>query len=120
MTTEQLPTGLNPKEYSLHYFKSYENLKGQDCIFVFHREYEWRNGELRPKGWMDEKVEIKLFLNQGMPKGFYLKGFDYGLNVGGDVKWMTFAYEGLDGREHGVFGRHPEPHEWSKKHLWLE
>ncbi len=55
-----------------------------------------------------------------MPIGFYKNGFDYALNVNGEAKWLKFAYEGLDGKEHGVFGRDPEPYEWSKKHLWLE
>lgn len=110
----------DPKVSPAHYFKLYESEKGLDCILVFHREYDWRDGEYRPKGWMDKKVEVKTFLNQGMSKGFYLKGFDYALSRNGDVKSLIFAYEGLDGKEHGVFGRDPEPYEWSKKELWLE
>jgi hypothetical protein len=122
MTNLLEPPSFDPKVSPPHYFKLYETQNGSDCIWVFYREHEWKDGDYSPKEHMDfkKKVEVKTFLNQGMPLGFYRNGFDYALNVSGEVKWLKFAYEGLDGKEHGVFGRDPEPYEWSKKELWLE
>jgi hypothetical protein len=121
MTIDQLPTSLDPKGFPVEYFSRYQTPQGMDTIWVFYRKHEWHNGEYCPVEGTDfkKKVEVITFLNQGMPSGFYRIGFDYALSRNGDVKSLIFAYEGLDGREHGVFGRHPESYEWNKKHLWL-
>jgi len=122
MTTDQPPTSLNPKEFPVEYFSRYQTPQGKDAIWVFYRDHEWKNGEITPIEHLDykKKVEVRTFLNKGMPPGFYKIGFDYALIVDGETKWLKFAYQGLDGKEHGVFGRNPEPQEWSKKELWLE
>ena len=122
METDLLPTGLNPKAFPIEYFSRFQTPQGKDTIWVFYREHEWRDGDYSPKESIDykKKVEVRTSLHRGMPTGFYRIGFDYALNVNGEAKWLKLAYEGLDGKEHGVFGRDPEPYEWSKRHLWLE
>jgi len=115
-------TELNPKAAPKAYFKLYETPQGLDTIWVFHPDFEFRGGEFSSIGGMrfDRYIEVKTFLKLGMPSGFYRIGFDYALNVNGKAVWLSLAYEGLDGKEHGVFGRNPYPEEWSKKELWLQ
>jgi hypothetical protein len=121
MTNLIEPPSFDPKSSPPHYFKLFETSNGLDCIWVFYGYYEWRNNEYCLTGGIDfkNKVEVRTFLKKGMPPGFYRIGFDYALMVDGNAKWLHFAYEGLDGREHGVFGSYPEDYEWNKKHLWL-
>jgi hypothetical protein len=72
MTNLLEPPSIDPKGFPTHYFQLYETPNGPDCILVFYRKHEWKNGEYCAVEGTDfkKKVEVRTFLNRGMPPGF--------------------------------------------------
>jgi hypothetical protein len=96
---------LHPKANPAQYFNRFQNPLGEDTIFVYYRDYIKDGNDFNELGPIryDRKIEVKTNLSLGMLPGFYLRYFDYALEVDGNSKGLQHAYHDQHQMEFGIF-----------------